>query len=66
VKDDEWEICDIWHDVKKGVGKHKIRLSIPKESKYRNTYCITCGKPVLFERVSDSNVVANNVINPTS
>lgn len=65
VEDDGWEICDIWHDVKNGIGKHKIRLSIHKDSKYRNTFCISCNEPVLFERVSDSNGVANNVINPT-
>ena len=66
MEDNGCEICDVWHDVKNGIGKHQIRLSIHKESKYCNTYCMTCGKPVLFERVSDSNGVANNVINPTA
>ncbi len=47
VGDDGWEVCELWHD-----GKHKIKLSIHTKEKYRNTYCISCGHSVLFERVN--------------
>lgn len=43
--DPEWEVCLLWHDK-----KHEIKLSIHKECEYRNTFCMKCNKPVLFER----------------
>lgn len=55
MEDVDWEICNLWHDVKNGIGKHKIRLAINKDSKYRNTFCVNCHKSVMFERVNDSN-----------
>lgn len=43
--DYDWEVCLLWHD-----NKHERKLSIHRDSKYRNTFCIECGKAVLFER----------------
>jgi hypothetical protein len=56
-EDDEWEICDLWHDVTNGVGKHKNRLVIHKEMKHRSAFCRTCGKTVDFERVININPI---------
>jgi len=49
-ENDEWEVCTLWHDVKKGIGKHEIKLSIHKECPYRQTFCIRCGYSVKFYR----------------
>ena len=50
MEDDEWEVCNLWHDVKHGKGKHEIRLSIHKECDYRLTFCRVCGHSVKFYR----------------
>jgi hypothetical protein len=45
---DQWEVCDL------KFNKCRTKLSIRKDSKYRNTYCIQCGVAHLWVRVDDS------------
>ena len=45
MKDDEWEIADLKH------GKCRLRISIHKESRHRNTYCVACGHAHMWKRV---------------
>ena len=48
--DPDWEICDLWHHVSRGIGKHEIKLSIHKKCTYRLTFCRVCGVSVKFFR----------------
>ncbi len=62
MKEDEWEVCDLkWN-------KCRTTLSIHKESKVRNTYCINCGTAHRWVRVDATEYKARkkalNLINP--
>ena len=46
--EDDWEICLLTCD--KG---HQRKLAIHKESSFRDTYCLMCGKPMKLRRVKD-------------
>jgi Zn ribbon nucleic-acid-binding protein len=42
---DEWEVADLKH------GKCRLTISIHKESRYRNTYCVSCGHAHMWKRI---------------
>jgi hypothetical protein len=45
ITSDDWEVCLLV--CPKG---HEKKLSILKQSEVRNTFCVKCGKAVLFKR----------------
>ena len=45
-EDSEWEVADLKYK------KCRLTISIKKDSKYRNTFCIKCGTAHMWERAN--------------